>query len=75
MGALCLFSFSFLFFLSSLLRIKFAARRANAFQWHASCYFSIGVGGVGGNPEFIFKMQFSARFGVIRATVRQAKAS
>lgn len=49
------FLFPFLsFFLSSLLRINFMETRANAFQWHASCHFSIG----GGNPEFIYEMQF-----------------
>lgn len=38
------FLFPFLsFFLSSLLRINFMETRANAFQWHASCHFSIGV--------------------------------
>lgn len=34
------------FFLSSLLRINFRETRANVFQWHASCHFSIRVGGV-----------------------------
>lgn len=39
------FLFPFLsFFLSSLLRINFMETRANAFQWHASCHFSIGGG-------------------------------
>lgn len=35
-------SLSLLFFPSSLLRINFMEARANAFQWHASCHFSIG---------------------------------
>lgn len=44
------------FFLSCLLRITFRETCVNAFQWHASCHFSIRAGG--GNPEFIYKTQF-----------------